>query len=121
MVKQCRKGDVMSEQSVTYAVYYLVDQGLEPKNIAKKLDVSLKIVKGVIQSRPAEKNDAIKTTSAKVTSHDLMIRETSVKGTKNVAIMTKAASEVNDEFRKQQNTTVSRIAKNSIYRPNNKK
>lgn len=111
----------MSDPSTTYAVYHLVDTGLEPKEIAKKLSITTKIVKDIIKSRPEIKNETIKTTSGKVTSQDLMIRETSVKGTKSVAIMTKAASEVNDEFKKQLNNTISRTAKNSIYRPNKKK
>lgn len=111
----------MSDTSNTYAIYYLCDQGLEPKNIAKKLGLTTKIVREIISSRQSDRNENIKTTSAKVTSKDLMIRETSVKGTKSVAIMTKAASEVNDEFKKNLNSTISRTAKNSIYRPNKKK
>lgn len=111
----------MSDLSTTYAVYYLSDQGIPSKNISKELGISLKIVKDIIGNRETQKNEKIKTTSGKATSKDLMIRETSVKGTKSVAIMTKAASEVNDEFKKQLNTTVSRTAKNSIYRPNTKK
>lgn len=112
----------MSTTLLTYAVYHLVDRGDEPKNIAKELGVTTKVVRDIIKNRDSSiKNDSIKTTSAKVTSSDMMIRETSVKGTKSVAIMTKAASEVNDEFKKKFNSTVSRTAKNSIYRPNNKK
>lgn len=111
----------MSDLTTEYAVYYLTDTGLEVKQISKKLGISVKIIKEILQNRKQEKNPNIKTTSAKVTSQDLMIRETSVKGTKNVAIMTKAASEVNDEFKKTLNNTISRTAKNSIYRPNNKK
>jgi NACalpha-BTF3-like transcription factor len=111
----------MSDFTTQCAVYYLVDSGLEAKQISKKLGISMKIVKEIITTRVQEKNPNIKTTSAKVTSQDLMIRETSVKGTKNVAIMTKAASEVNDEFKKQLNSTISRTARNSIYRPNKKK
>lgn len=111
----------MSDFTIECAVYYLEDSGLEAKQISKKLGVGLKIVKEIIKNRTQEKNTNIKTTSAKVTSQDLMIRETSVKGTKSVAVMTKAASEVNDEFKKQLNNTISRTAKNSIYRPNKKK
>lgn len=110
----------MNDNTINYAVYYLVDAGSDAKSIAKKLGVPIKNVRDIISSRKTEKNDAIKTTSSKVNSQDMMIRETSVKGTKSVAIMTKAASEVNDEFKKQIQQTVSRTAKNSIYRPNKK-
>lgn len=111
----------MNDFTTECAVYYLMDLGTEVKHISKKLGITTKIVKEIIQNRKQQKNPTIKTTSGKVTTQDLMIRETSVKGTKSVAIMTKAASEVNDEFKKQLNNTVSRTAKNSIYRPNKKK
>jgi len=111
----------MNDPTVEYAIYYLVDNGTNIKEISKILGITAKVVKEVIQNRKQEKNSTIKTTSEKVASQDLMIRETSVKGTKSVAIMTKAASEVNDEFKKQLNSTISRTARNSIYRPNNKK
>lgn len=111
----------MSDNTTNYAVYYLVDNGFEAKAIAKKLGLPIKVVREIVNSRETIKNSAIKTTSAKVNSQDMMIRETSVKGTKSVAIMTKAASEVNDEFKKKIKETVSRTAKNSIYRPNQNK
>jgi hypothetical protein len=47
-----------------------------------------------------------------------MITETAAKGTKSVAIMTKAASEINDEFKKKMDSTQSRTAKNAIFKPN---
>jgi hypothetical protein len=49
-----------------------------------------------------------------------MITQTEAKKIKSVAIMTKAASEVNDEFKKGLGPTVSRTGKDAIFRPNNK-
>ena len=50
-----------------------------------------------------------------------MITETAGKGNNSVAIMTKAASEVNDSYKQNMDRNVcSRTAKNAIYRPNQK-
>jgi hypothetical protein len=103
-----------------YSIYYLSDSGESPAKIAKTLGLKVKDVKDILSERNKE-NKSIKTTSAPTNSKNLMITETSVKGTKNVAIMTKAASEVNDEFRKSLNhDVVSRTSRNAIYRPNKK-
>lgn len=113
----------MSNQK-TYAVYYLSDQGYGLAKIAKELSLDTKDVKDIITQRKNEPkpNDKIKTTSEPINSKNLMITETSVKGTKNVAIMTKAASEVNDEFKKKMNgSNTSRPSQAAIYRPNKKK
>lgn len=108
----------MNEQNKTYAVYYLLDLGDDAETISKKLSIKLKEVKSIIKNRSEQSNDNIQTTSSKVNSKNLMIMETAGKGTKSVAIMTKAASEINDDFRKNSTDTNSRIAKDSIYRPN---
>jgi len=113
----------MSNNQQTYAVYYLADAGNTAAKIAKELNLTAKEVKTILSSREENKpNNQIKTTSAPVNSKNLMITETSVKGTKNVAIMTKAASEVNDALKKNINTeTGSRTTRNAIYRPNSNK
>lgn len=117
-----KKNQKESNQSLTFAIYYLSDCGDKPSEIAKKLDTTVKVVNDTINSRPVEHNKTIKTTSSKITSKDMMIRETAGKGTKSVAIMTKAASEVNDSFKKKlNNDIVSRTSRNAIYRPNSKK
>jgi hypothetical protein len=106
----------------TYAVYYLSDSGKSPKDIGKELGLTTKVVNDILSERVVEKNSAIKTTSSKITSKDLMIRETAGKGTKSVAIMTKAASEINDAFRQSIDDTIkSRTSRNAIYRPNSGK
>lgn len=111
----------MRDDIIMYAVYYLADQGDSIKDISKKIEIPSKTVKALINSRDENVSSNIKTKTNSTASKDLMIRETSVKGTKSVAIMTKAASEVNDEFKKQFNNSISRTAKNSIYRPNKRK
>lgn len=105
-----------------YAIFYLTDNGESPTKISKELSIPVKDIKSVLSEREKKSdNTTIKTTSAPVNSKNLMITETSVKGTKSVAIMTKEASSVNDEFRKNiTGDTKSRTAKNAIYRPNNK-
>lgn len=112
----------MSDKLKDYSVYYLADSGIGPKDIAKELGLTLKETKDILNKRPqSASNENIKTTTAKVTNKDLMIRETSGKGTKSVAIMTKAASENHDEFRKKMNSSTSNKTNNAIYRPNDRK
>lgn len=113
-----------SENQKKYSVYYLSDSGSTPAQIAKELGMTSKEVKSILSNRLIDKNnkDPIKTTSSPVNSKNLMITETSVKGTKNVAIMTKEASEVNDSFKKNMQKNIqSRIVKNAIFKPNNNK
>lgn len=110
----------MTENIVKYAVLYLLDKGYNQKDIQKELGLKAKDIKPFIPIKDNEPNKQIKTTSSQTNSKDLMITETSVKGTKSVAIMTKAASEVNDSFRQRISDTVSRTAKNAIFKPNSK-
>lgn len=100
-----------------YSVYYLADSGYTESKISKELDIKVKEVKDILAERNKIPKNKIKTTSAPVNSKNLMITETSVKGTKNVAIMTKAASELNDAYKKSLNETISRTSRNAIYRP----
>lgn len=115
----------MTDQQVSnqkkFSVYYLSDNGESNASIAKILGIKAKEIKEILTNRNKQ-SSTIKTTSSPTNSKNLMITETSVKGTKNVAIMTKAASEVNDAFRQNidNNTYVSRTGKNAIYRPNQK-
>lgn len=109
-------------QSDIYAIYHLVDNGVNNKQIAKELNIGIKLVDDTISQRKQPQNNNIPTTSSKTTNKDMMIRQTSVKGNKSVAIMTKEASQINDDFKKGlSNQIVSRTSRNAIYRPNNKK
>jgi len=101
-----------------YAIYYLNDEGFDAKKISKELQLKITEVKEVLKNRETKQAEKIKTTSSKINSKNLMITETAGKGTKSVAIMTKAASEVNDEFKKNTNSTRSRTAKSAIFKPN---
>ena len=109
------------DSTIKYATLYLDSLGTKPTKIAKELGITAKVVKEILKQQPkpvAENTNNIKTTSSPVNSKNLMIRETAVKGTKSVAIMTKAASEVNDEFKKQiPDKITSRTTKNAIYHP----
>lgn len=108
-------------QPETYAVYYLSDSGKQPKEIAKELNIGLKTVKDIIALRPVVRNDKIETTSAKTTTKNLMITETSAKKNNSVAVMTKEASEIHDSFKKNLDSHMqSRKTKNAIFRPNSK-
>lgn len=126
MAKQRRKGNGMTkiDPTIKYSVLYLHGIGRSVADIAKELNISQKDVKDTIKTEDTNKSQSkIKTTSAPVNSKDLMITETAAKGTKSVAIMTKAASEVNDAFRNNMNEQIaSRTSRDAIYRPNpNKK
>lgn len=107
------------ENNNKYATYYLSDLGMDTAKIAKELKIKAKDVRDVLENRQKDNSvNSIKTTSSKVNSKNLMITETAAKGTKSVAIMTKAASEINDEFKKKMDSTQSRTAKNAIFKPN---
>ena len=120
-MKKSNKTKIELDETQIFAIYYLADSGLTPTNIAKKLSVPLKNVKDSLANREKSQSEAIQTTSSKVNSKNLMITETAGKGNNSVAIMTKAASEVNDSYKQNMDRNVcSRTAKNAIYRPNQK-
>jgi predicted transcriptional regulator len=105
----------MNNNTTKYAILYLVNQGIEQKEIAKELGIKLTEVKKHMPKPVKDKQNNIRTTSSRTNSKDLMIMETSGKGTKNVSIMTKSASEVNDAFKKTIQQPISRTTKNSIF------
>lgn len=99
---------------VKFSILYLHNEGKTVQNISKILGVELEQIEEMV-SQPKE--NSIKTTTSKVNSKDLMITATAGKGTKNVAIMTKAASEVNDSYKKQSKNTQSRVSQGAIFKP----
>lgn len=100
-------------KEIEYAIKYLHDtMKMEPKAISLELGVAEAIVDGIINQQPEPK------VSKKSKSQDLMIRHTSVKKTNNVSIMTEAASQINDEFKKHSNSNPPKKFNNSIFRPN---
>jgi len=98
-----------------FAVLHLHNEGKTPQHISKTLGVGLEQIEKIVGE--TTKQNSIKTTTSKVNSKDLMITATAGKGTKNVAIMTKAASEVNDAYRKKPKKTQSRTTQNAIFKP----
>lgn len=125
MAKQCRKGACVmnnSDKQLKYAILHLRSEGMSDEDISKELGATTKKIKSLLKTDLVKKTekDPIKTTSSKVNSKDLMITKTESKKINSVAIMTKAASEINDEFRKNLGETVSRTGKSSIFRPKNK-
>jgi hypothetical protein len=75
-----------------------------------KEDVAKFAEKHTVQNQ----SDAVPTTSAKVTSKDMMIRHTRDKNVNNVSIMTREAAEMNDSFKKSVKPSVSQ---EGIFRP----
>jgi len=102
-----------------YAILYLNSIGKSDEQISKELKVDIADIKKA--TKQSSNNTKIKTTSSKVNSKDLMITQTNNKKINSVAIMTKAASEVNDDFKKKIKSTVSRSGKVSIFRPDKNK
>lgn len=102
-----------------YAINWLVSQNHTIDHICSELNLTQKQVTTYVEKHNLANTKplAIKSESTQLKSKELMIRHTSNKKTNNVAIMTKEASEINDEFKKQINTKPNRNA-NCIFKPN---
>jgi hypothetical protein len=103
-----------------YAVRWLNSQGSNNEQIAEELKLTEKQVARVLEkTNEVNKENSIKTNTSpvtKITSKELMIRHTSAKKNNSVAIMTKEASEMNDQSKKNNQSHPS-FQKN-IFRPN---
>lgn len=107
------KSKQKKDKSTEYAIKYLSEiHKNDVKTISLELGISEAIVEGVLnqQSEPEPRKIS--------KSQNLMIRHTSNKKTNNVTVMTEAASQLNDELKKNMPSSSSRTAKNSIFRPN---
>lgn len=125
MAKQRRKRDnVMNKISKInrYAVLWLNSQSVEIENISKETGLSVKQVQAIINKYDKEQplsETKIDTSSSKVSAKkhskikDLMITE-SVGRRQNVTIMTKSASEVADQDKK--NTYINNTSKPYIFK-----
>lgn len=112
-----------TDNTLKYAALYLQSQGKTNTEIGKELGITTQQAKSLVKTESTKKSkagDSIKTVTSPVNSKNLMITQTEAKKIRSVAIMTKAASEVNDEFKKTLGPTVSRTGKDAIFRPNNK-
>ena len=95
-----------------YAIRWLNSQGKNPNEIATELSLSENQISKTLEkygaSLDANQDKPIKTVSEPVAAkpksktQDLMIRHTSAKKTNNVSIMTKEASALNDELKRNQ-------------------
>ena len=100
-----------------YAIRWLMTQDRTLNQISEELDISIERVESVY--RQHSENKQSKPTTSK--TQDLMIRETSVKKSNNVAIMTKEASQYNDEIKKKVHAnkkTKEKDLNSFIYKPN---
>lgn len=93
----------------TYAALWLRDQGKTNEEIAEELSITTKQVAGVISKYP-QNTQTKQDVAISRTSKDFMIRKTSAKENNTVAIMTKEASEMNDEAKKN---NLSRVKNNT--------
>jgi hypothetical protein len=103
----------MSETNSTkYAVYHLVDNNKTVEDIAKELKITTKKVQSIITNRPQTEPKPIK-------GKDLFITETSAKKTKNVAIMTQAASSMADQLKNSLTNSAkdTKMDSTTIFRP----
>jgi hypothetical protein len=100
-------------KTTIYAIKWLSSQGHDIESIANELSVSKKQVEAhtdlpqPVQTSPEE--------PPKITPKNLMITQTSVKKTNNVAIMTGEASMLSDHIKKNQKATPKH--QTGIFRP----
>lgn len=98
-----------------YAIEHLLGNNKTSTEIAKELSLEIEDVEKFIEKHSkASKDTNIKTTSAKVTSKDMMITQTQNKKINNVAIMTREAAEMNDQFKK---SVKPKSSQEGIFRP----
>ena len=96
-----------------YAIQWLMHQNKSAAEIVKELKIPEKTVSNFMaKNTVATTEKTTNVTSAPVNSKDLMIRHTSNKNNNTVAIMTKEASEVNDEAKKKATQTNTKYNRN---------
>lgn len=90
-----------------YAILWLKSQGMNTEDIQKELGISAKQIDSVV----IPNNTPITESSGRKTSKDFMIHETANK-VNSVAIMTKEASSMNDDFKKANKPIINRNQNN---------
>jgi hypothetical protein len=122
---QKERSNIMSRLNKTqvYAIRWLNYEGKSPESISTELDITIKQVLSTLEKYAAsvddKKESKLDTKKEPVsTSKNLMINQTSSKQTKNVMIMTKEASAMNDELKKRYVSGPSRNSQDAIFRPN---
>lgn len=106
-------------KSISYAINWLISQNNSAEQIAEELKLTVQQVQKYIEKHSISKQSELPIKSSRVSSKskELMIRHTRDKKINNVAIMTKEASEVNDQFKKQLNN-IQQKNLDHIFRPN---
>lgn len=107
-------------KSSTYAINWLYSLGKSESEIAEELKIKNEDVRKYLEKYSPQKHDQLATKTSPVskkTSADLMIRHTRDKKINNVAIMTKEASELNDNIKKK--TLSNTKERDCIFRPKN--
>lgn len=102
----------------TYAIQWLNSQGKNSTQIADELNLTESVVTKTLEKHSNSKNEQTLLKDAKSPasrSQNLMIRETASKKTKNVSIMTKEASELNDQIKNQ--ASKHPLTEKAIFRP----
>jgi hypothetical protein len=100
-------------KTTIYAIKWLNSQGHDVESIANELSVSKKQIEAHIdQPQPTQ---VAQEEPVKITPKNLMITQTSVKKTNNVAIMTGEASMLSDHIKKNQKATPKH--QTGIFRP----
>lgn len=96
-----------------YAILWLKSQNKSNEEIQKELDVTSKQIESLC-SEPTENTKSENNTSRK-TSKDFMIHETANR-VNSVAIMTKEASSMNDDFKKSNKPNNTSRNQNNIHK-----
>lgn len=102
-----------------YAVLWLNSQGWDIAQISQELTLTNNQIKNIVKKNKTEdvQSAAVSDKPKLPNSKNLMITESQA-GTHKVSIMTKAASEINDENRKQILAQKHKDSSNYIYKPN---
>lgn len=102
-----------------YAILYMLSQDKDKTEIIKTLKISEESLSRFIEKNTTQtQTNKIKTKSNTTRAKDLMINKTSAKNTSGVSIMTKEASGVADDYRKNLNSNNIKKTDSAIYRPN---
>lgn len=109
----------------TYAINWLNHLGKDIDDIALELKLTKDQVVSVLEkhqpTRASDDNNPIKTasesTAKQIVSKNLMINQTSAKKSNNVMIMTKEASIINDDLKKNMRSSKPTLSKH-IFKPN---
>jgi len=95
-----------------YAILWLKSQNKSNEDIQKELDVTVKQIESV---EPAQTESQSENSNTRKTSKDFMIHETANR-VNSVAIMTKEASSMNDDFKKTNKPNNTNRNQNNIHK-----